>query len=262
MNKKLTIIGSLILLVIVVIFIVYDTEPATEIEVENTEPETTEQPQYLSETREVESPITTKITLFADSYSQQIESLPPIRSLDQISKEEPGFWDSYKWLFDEQIQEYGNIAARFLLGEYVTDIKKFDVDLDGNDETILSICGTGGNHCPHRIIIIKENKIIFSVSPTVVLSINDSKNGDGFYIHWVPWGLEQEGTIWDVGLCCPPGYMKTRFIYKDGEFKPISEQEVLYSSVESTDLTPVFTDEAENSSTYPIKTVLSGKIHK
>ena len=64
MNKKLTIIGSLILLVIVVIFIVYDTEPATEIEVENTEPETTEQPQYLSETREVESPITTNKVFF------------------------------------------------------------------------------------------------------------------------------------------------------------------------------------------------------
>lgn len=175
---------------------------------------------------------TTKITLSSEDYSQKIEPLPPTRSLDQIKIEEPEVWDNYLQLFDEQVKEHGDIATRFLMGDYVTNIEKFDVDLDGKEEIILSTCGTGGNHCPHKVMIIKDGKIIFSIFSYLVLSINKSETGNGFYAHWVPWG--KEGTKWDIGLCCSPGYMKTRFVYEDGKFKPVYEQEVLYFEVENT----------------------------
>lgn len=175
---------------------------------------------------------TMKITLSTEDYSQKVESLPSVKSINEISKEDPEFWNNWEWKFKEQIKEYGDIATRFLPSYIITDLKKFDVDLDGKEETIISTCGTGGNHCPHKIIIVKDNDIIFFIFAGVVLSINKSETGNGFYAHWVPWG--QEGTKWDTGMCCSPGYIKTRFVYENGKFKPVYEQEVLYFTVENT----------------------------
>lgn len=136
----------------------------------------------------------------------------------------------WQWLYKQEIKEYGDLATRFLPSKSV-DVKKFDVDNDGKDETIIFLCGVGGNHCPHRIVIVKDNKIVFSVSTGLTdLNISKTETGNGFYVHWVP----TEGK-WDRGLCCSLGYMKTRFVYDGGKFKPVYEQEVLYFKIENTE---------------------------
>lgn len=104
-------------------------------------------------------------------------------------------------------------------------------DKDGKDETIIFLCGVGSNHCPHRIIIVKDQEIIFSVSAGLTgLNFSKTETGNGFYMHWVP----TEGK-WDRGLCCPLGYVKIRFVYDKGKFLPVYEQEVLYFKIENTD---------------------------
>jgi len=113
--------------------------------------------------------------------------------------------------------------------ETITTIKKFDVDGDGKDETVMGLCG-GGNHCPDKVIIVKNNKIIFSTSAGGIgPNITDTGTSNGFYIEWAPW--LHDGSKWDVGLCCLPGYKKTRFVFKDEKFIPVYEQEVLYAEV-------------------------------
>lgn len=178
---------------------------------------------------------TTTIELSSSGYSVEHRELPPARTLAQISKEDAD-WEYSKqwvWLYKKQIQEYGNLATRFLLGSNITNLEKFDVDGDGKPETVVYICGTGGNHCPHEIIIIKDNTIIFSVSEGLTgLDLVKSETGNGFYVHWVPL---EDGTKWDTGLCCPPGYVSTRFVYENGKFKPVYEQEILYFEVKNTE---------------------------
>jgi len=116
-----------------------------------------------------------------------------------------------------------------LLDESV--VEKFDIDNDGEDEEILYVC-SGGNHCPHEIAIVKDEKIIFSVSAGLGgLDLTDTKTGNGFYVHWVP----TDGKWDERGLCCPLGYMKTRFVYKDEKFAPVYEQEVLYVQINNTE---------------------------
>ncbi len=186
---------------------------------------------------------TTTITLSSEGYSNEIKDLPPIKSLKEALSVRL-FAHESEALIDvsyirerrlAQIQEYGTLASRFLPYDNIGIMGSFDADNDGVDEMILAVCGEGGNHCPHEVIIIKGDKIIFSTraggtGPRIVTS--DTPNG--FYLQWAPW-QPGDGGIWDVGLCCLPGYMKTRFVYEDGKFIPVYEQEVLYINVKNTE---------------------------
>lgn len=170
---------------------------------------------------------TTTIKLSSDDYSNKREKLPAIKPWDPnkdfVSKE----------FFTEQIQKYGTLAARFLSDDYIVNLQKFDVDSDGELETIVSICSAFGNHCPHKIMVVKNDTVIFSFSAGLTgRNLIKSETGNGFYVHWVPL---DEGTKWDTGLCCPPGYISTRFVYEKGKFKPVYEQEVLYFEVKNTE---------------------------
>jgi hypothetical protein len=172
---------------------------------------------------------TTEITLSTKDYSQKIELLPPIKSRREIL-EDSGI---YRSSFEELMKKYGDIATRLLPDVDITNLEKFDVDKDGNSETVLSVCSYGGNHCPHKIMILKNDKIIFSVSAGIVgLDVTKSDTGNGFYVEWTP--SLNDGSKWDQGLCCPVGYKKTRFVFEEKEFKPVYEQEILYSMIEDT----------------------------
>lgn len=176
---------------------------------------------------------TTTIKLSSDDYSNKREKLPAIKLQDQILPENLDEGFVYKESFTEQIQKYGALATRFLTDDYIVDLQKFDVDGDGKDETIVFLCGLGGNHCPHRIIVIENDTIIFSFSAGLTdRNLIKSETGNGFYVHWVP--IEND-TKWDAPLCCSPGYISTRFVYENGKFKPVYEQEVLYFEVKNTE---------------------------
>lgn len=174
---------------------------------------------------------TKTITLSSDDFSNNIEQLPPIKSMEQIIEQDVEIDAPWQWLYKDQIKEYGDLATRFLPDESI-DAKKFDVDKDGKDEMIIFLCGVGGNHCPHHIIVVKDQKIIFSVSAGLTgLNISKTETGNGFYVHWVP----AEGKWDDRGLCCSLGYIKTRFVYEGGKFIPVYEQEVLYMQIKNTE---------------------------
>jgi len=170
-------------------------------------------------------PITT-ITL--QDFSNESHDLSITKELKEKSYYVGPIANSY----EEQVEKYGDLAIRFLaVSNAITWVKEFDVDLDGKAEKVVGLCGIDGNHCPHEIIIVKDNKQIFSTSAGLTgLDISKTDTGNGFYVQWVP----TEGK-WDRGLCCPLGYIKTRFVYKDGMFMPVYEQEVLYFKVENVD---------------------------
>jgi len=169
---------------------------------------------------------TQTITLSPDDFSNKKEKLRPLKSREGILFLAGIFKES----FEGQIDEFGDLARRFLPDYSITDIERFDVDNDGKDEAIIGLC-SGGNHCPHEMIIVQDEKIIFSVSAGLTgKTISKTETGNGFYVHWVP-----TDDKWDEGLCCPIGYMKTRFVFENDTFVPVYEQEVLYFKVENTD---------------------------
>lgn len=173
---------------------------------------------------------TTTVSLESSEYSNDWTSLPPIKTTKDILADA----DIYKDHFESQITKYGEYAQRYLPDDVITSIELFDVDNDGVKETIISLCSLGENHCPHKVVVIKENRILFQTTAGATgPNIIDSGFGNGFFVTWSPWS--NNGDKWDVGLCCMPGYMKTRFVYENGSFVPVYEQEVLYFRVENID---------------------------
>lgn len=184
---------------------------------------------------------TTTLLISTRSFANVLNDLPPTKSLSEIAgpsmTEErqqelcdqglcaPLDYYPFKSLHEEQYDEYGDIVLGFLAdGYYFTNYQEFDVTGDGQLEVIIDICGIGGNHCPHKTIVVSDDKIIFSTSPGVIYSgIKPANNRNGFYLYWTP-----SSGSWDYPFCCPPGYMKTRFIYKEKEFVPVYEQEGIY----------------------------------
>lgn len=172
---------------------------------------------------------TTTISISSRGYSNDVENLPVIKSKEVILADS----DIYTDTFNEQLNEYGDFAKRFLPEYTITEIKKFDVDNDGKDEYIIGVCDLGGNHCPQKIVIVKDDKIIFStVAGVSNPEIVETGTSNGFYIVWVP--SADTGAKWDVGLCCSIGYIKTRFAFEGLRFVPVYEQEVLYINVRNT----------------------------
>lgn len=167
------------------------------------------------------------ISLNPEDYSNESIDLPPLKSVKHITE---GWMESFQESFKKEINKYGKIATRFLPDDDITNLEKFDVDGDGKPETIISTCSNGGNHCPHEIIIVKNNKIIFSVSPGITDNeLTKSDTGNGFYVNWTP---VKNG---DRGFCCPISQIRTRFVYEKGKFIPVYEQKVIYFDVNNAD---------------------------
>lgn len=63
---------------------------------------------------------------------------------------------------------------------------------------------------------------------TRVLDPHPTQNG--FILKWV-----DEKHLEGRGMCCPLGYTATRFVFNDGEFVPVYEQDNRYFQVENSD---------------------------
>lgn len=180
-------------------------------------------------------PATTTITLPADGYSTKISPVQPIRSLAQLSKHADSFDGAYPYYeyYVKDVDQFGDIARRYIdksLG--ISEVRKFDTDMDGRDETIITLCDYVANGCPHKFIIVKDNRIIFSINQGYRhLNLVKSVDGNGFTVHWTPTvGTKEE---MERSYCCPIAHMETTFIYKNGTFKPLTEKKVRTIEIEN-----------------------------
>lgn len=169
---------------------------------------------------------TTNITI--KKYSADIVPLSTktwIEVRNKIHEEE----ENNLWLdeVDKNYKSYGQMAVHFLDG--FQDIEKFDsfdVDNDGIKEKILGLNSVGrANGGSYNAAIVKGNKMLFYVSEDESFIVpTDTSNG--FYVKW-------RSPDDDSARCCPRGYIKTRFVFQDGKFIPLYEQEVRYVIVGS-----------------------------
>ena len=177
------------------------------------------------------SEATTTITLPITGYYTKVMPLPHIKTKEELFKEasfgatvDTDDINSYMDHYMKDIEEYGEIANRFIhesLG--IAEIRKFDVDMDGKDETIITQCSYMANGCPHQFTIIKNNKVVFSADQGGRrLGLEEVEDGDGFYLYWTPIVGSEEETSY----CCPTAEMKTRFIYEKGKFQAFTEQKI------------------------------------
>lgn len=170
---------------------------------------------------------TTAIT-FSDWLSD-IESLPPVKTKNQIN-EVINSWPSF---YEENLKQHGELTTRFWPEKSVVGKQNFDVDSDGEDELIVSLCGSigGSAPCPDEIKVMKESVIVFTASGERI-NVSPSKKSDGFYIEWIDRDTLPNSVF---SNCCIASNKKTRFVYEDGEFRPIYEQEVRYFEVINED---------------------------
>lgn len=156
------------------------------------------------------------------SYSNEeidLKLLSPSETQKKISEMQTGqnkAEDSYK--------EFGVLVSHFLPEEYIYSVKKFDVDGDGQSESIVGHTQTfAAGFGSYTTDVIKGNKIIFSVTEDNA-SIIPADTSNGFFVEW--------GSVGELnGRCCEEGIKRTRFVFKDGEFKPLYEQEVRYLKI-------------------------------
>lgn len=164
------------------------------------------------------------ITLGNAEYSSEITPLPPIRSLKYILENDGDIANDQKDYFVKNIEEYGDIASRFLIPENgVLGAEKVNIDMDQELETVVRFCAYTANRCPHKIIIIKGDNVIFSTTAGYRnLDIRKLENGAGFY---VIWQTEENSKSLDKENM----FYKTKFIKVDGKFSPVSEEYVTYT---------------------------------
>lgn len=184
--------------------------------------------QVALDSREVyQSYPTTKITI--SDYSSKIVPISNKKFGDIKNKiiEIEGE-DSY-WVteIEKQYQEYGQVAVHFW--DEFLDIEMFntfDVDDDGIDEKILGLNFVGrADGGSYNVVIVKGNNVIFSVDEDNSF-ILPHETGNGFYVEW-------RNPTDESARCCSTGFLRTRFVYEDGKFVPIYEQEVRYFMVGS-----------------------------
>lgn len=179
-------------------------------------------------------PATTTITLPKDGYSTKVTPVQPVRSPAELSKHAESFDGAYPYYeyYVKDVEQFGDIARRFIYESFgISEVRKFDVDMDGKDETIITLCDYVANGCPHKFIIVKDNRIIFSINQGYRhLNLVKSESGNGFTVHWTPIvGTEAE---MERSYCCPTAHMETTFVYKNETFKPISEKKVRNTEIE------------------------------
>lgn len=155
----------------------------------------------------------------------------------------PDLPDEEKWtsLTDEmtvfssvyvaQHQAYGEIGKRYagkMQNIYITEA---DVTNDGIPEKILGVSDVGGNHPPHRYQIVQNERIIFEAGVSaLVRDLDPHPTQNGFILEWL-----DEKHLEGRGLGYPLGHTATRFVFDDGEFVPIYEQDNRYFQVENSD---------------------------
>lgn len=175
---------------------------------------------------------TTTISISPENYSNDVKSLGEKKSWEKIleenticgdnKNEDCGFLETIK----QNYNDYKDLASIYLPADSIYT-EKFDVDGDNKNETIVFSCGIGGNHCPHSVDIIKDNKIIFSASLNGV-NIKPAETKNGFYLEW------NNDEDLSSGYCCPRGYVKTKFVYENNKFIPVLEQEVYYLRIKDS----------------------------
>ncbi|MBU6427112.1 hypothetical protein KGQ27_02620 [Patescibacteria group bacterium] len=163
---------------------------------------------------------TTTITF--NAYSNEIKSIPEKMSWPEVVKKinevgDPGGIEGYKDAYNRDTEWSSRYFGNDVVAEY------FDVDGDGKKEVILFLCGLFGNHCPHEAKIIKNNKEIFSTNN--LMNIIETKTHNGFLLDWVPDTYEP-----GKANCCI-GNTRTRFVYKNGKFVPVLEQDIRYFNI-------------------------------
>lgn len=159
------------------------------------------------------------------SYSNEVKPFK-IKSFDEAWAEfykvnDPGYWET---AIKENYQKYGSLSTNYLPTYVIEKLDKFDVDDDGVSETIVTYNFAGrADGGSYQTDVIKGNNVIFSAQEDRS-SIVPADTTNGFYVEW---GDTNEFG----GRCCPEGFYRTRFIYKDGKFAPIYEQEVKYLKI-------------------------------
>ena len=165
-------------------------------------------------------------TISFSDYSTTIKSLPPVQTLSDILKQD-GSNGQFTDLYKQNITQYGDLATRYLAsGNFIGNETSFSVTGDGTKATIVTLCAVGSadGFCGEAQII-KDGKVIFDAQSDYV-GILPSDTGNGFYVKSENDGLEpsRADTL---------GYVKTRFVYENGTFRPIYEQNVYYLNVKT-----------------------------
>ncbi len=125
---------------------------------------------------------------------------------------------------EESYNKFGTLATNYLPADYIQNLNKFDVDEDGTAEQIVTYNFVGSADAgSYRSDIIKGNNIIFSVQEDNA-SIVPADTANGFYVEW-------RSADDSAPRCCPEGFKRTRFVFKDGQFVPIYEQDVKYLKI-------------------------------
>ena len=129
-------------------------------------------------------------------------------------------------MFKENITKYGNLATRYLPDSFIGDESNFTVTGDGTNATIVILCAVGSadGFCGEAQII-KDGKVIFSAKSDYV-GILPADTGNGFYV-------KSENDVLEPSRADTLGYVKTRFVYENGTFRPIYEQNVYYLNVKT-----------------------------
>ncbi len=141
-----------------------------------------------------------------------------IIELKLVKREDIKFDDKY--CIDENYSKYGERIGGYFSSSN-QDIrygKKFDVNGDGIEETIIATSNCDGNGGPFFGYIIKDNKIILSF-PLQRGDILPAENGNGLVV---------KHDIFGDTYACPDGYTLYKIAYENNMFKPIWEQEVRY----------------------------------
>ena len=167
----------------------------------------------------------TDVQINPDMYSNDIGELPPVKTDDQIFAEDSmyDFGGSSK---RKSIDKFGDMARRFAgepgSGVYVYTIEEFDVNADGGNEKIISLLELGANIIGGwNVIVNDQDEIIFSSHKHSFSTINAAESGDGFYLEWDDNFKGRDGNI------------KTRFIFEEGKFVPVYEQQIRFIRVKN-----------------------------
>ncbi|MDD4106559.1 MAG: hypothetical protein PHX84_01255 [Candidatus Shapirobacteria bacterium] len=164
---------------------------------------------------------TTTITI--KQYSADIVPLTTKTWMD-VRKKIQETENNNLWLeeVDKNYKNYGQMAVHFL--DDFQDIEmfdSFDVDGDGVKEKILGLNFVGrANRGSYNAAIVKDNKVIFFVEEDESFIV-PADTSNGFYVKW-------RSPDDNSARCCPRGYIKTRFVFDNGKFVPLYEQDVRY----------------------------------
>lgn len=143
-------------------------------------------------------------------------------AIKQQAQIEPDGWGKDR--VKENFQQYGSLASHYLPKDFLMKTEKFDVTGDGKPETVVTYNSVAAADAgSYHTDVVQGNTIIFSVlEDNAAILAADTTNG--FYVEW-------RSPNDSSPRCCPEGFMRTRFVYKDGKFIPLFEQEVKYLKV-------------------------------